>query len=107
MSEKNYYLEYTITRNSLTEPFGSQTSDPSLAKGLIAKAEEIYRQTGAEKSYQASPDGLSLVITVKFKTLESRDAVIKIYEEETAKNKDFVDDHNHLNIEYKLFETDA
>jgi len=107
MSEKNYYLEYTITRDSLTEPFGAQTSDPSIAKGWVKKAEEIYRQTGAEKTYQASPDGLSLVITVKFKTPESRDSIIKMYEEETAKHKDFVDDHNHLNIEYKLFETDA
>ena len=107
MSEKNYYLEYTITRSSLTEPFGAKTADPGIAKGWVEKAEEIYRQTGAEKSYNVSPDGLSLAITVKFKTPESRDSVIKLYEKETAKHKDFKDDHNHLNIEYKIFESDA
>lgn len=105
MSKKNYYLEYTIERNSLSERFGAQYQDPKLASELIERADVLVPD--AEKVYTSSPDGLSLKITVKYKSKKDRDTIIKLYEEATVKNKDFRDDHNHLNIEYKLFESDA
>lgn len=105
MSEKNYYLEYTIERNSLSERFGAQDQDPKIATELIERANALVPD--AERVYTSSPDGLSLTITVKYNSKKDRDTIIKLYEEATANHKDFRDDHNHLNIEYKLFESDA
>tara|TARA_B100000925_G_scaffold267521_1_gene228041 strand:- start:317 stop:634 length:318 start_codon:yes stop_codon:yes gene_type:complete len=105
LSKKNYYLEYTIERNSLSERFGAQYQDPKLASELIERANALVPD--AEKVYNSSPDGLSLTIRVKYKSKKDRDTIIKLYEEASVKNKDFRDDHNHLNIEYKIFESDA
>lgn len=105
MSEKHYYLEYTIERNSLSERFGAQHQDPILASEIIERANKLVPDV--EKVYTSSPDGLSLTIRAKYKSKKDRDTIIKLYEEMQVKHKDFRDDHNHLNIDYKLFESDA
>lgn len=106
MSEKNYYLDYIIVRKDLSHVFGASNFNPVIHE-MIAEAEKIYAETGAEKTYDMSHDGKVLTITVKFKTLESRDAVVKLWHDNVAKQKEFVDDHDHLEFDVKIYETDA